>query len=99
MVTTVNRETETNVAVAVQVADTESAAPAAAAVDISAIPETPDELLKQWDAPRRSFLQAISAALVSVWDSVIGPGKTDQERVNRKIFEHNRYYRAQGPHF
>ena len=96
MVTTVTRDNESNAAVAAHVAEPVAAAPA---VDISAIPETPAELLKQWNAPRRSFFNVMSAALVSVWDSITGPATTERERVERKIFEHNREIRAQGPHF
>ena len=99
MVTTVNRETESNVAIAAQIAETEPTSPVAPAVDISAVPETPDELLKQWDAPKRSFIHAIPTVLENIWESIVGPGTTEQQRVNRKIFEHSRFYRAQGPHF
>lgn len=99
MVTIANREAESEVAVAAQIAEPVAAAPAARAVDISAIPETPDELLKQWDAPKRSFVQIISDVLGSFWDSITGPGKTELERTNRKIWQHNRYLRSQGPHF
>ena len=99
MVTTVTRDNESNAAVAAHVAEPVAAAPAAPAIDISAIPETPAELLKQWNAPRRSFFNVMSAALVSVWDSITGPATTERECVERKIFEHNREIRAQGPHF
>ena len=99
MVTTVTRDNEPNATAAAHVAEPVAAAPAAPAIDISAVPETPAELLKQWDTPRRSFLAVMTAALLSVWDSVTGPASTEQERVERKIFEHNREIRAQGPHF
>ena len=95
MVTTVNRETETSAAVTAPVVEL-AAAPA---VDISAIPESPAELLEQWDTPKRSFMDVIMAALGRFWDGTTGPGKTDLERMNRKIDEHQRYFRAQGPHF
>ena len=92
MVTTATRQNETDVAVVAPVVET-------AAVDISAIPESPAELLEQWDTPKRSFVHIITDVWNHVWDLVTGPAKTDQERVNRKIFEHNRYFRSQGPHF
>lgn len=97
MVTAINRETESNAAVA----ESAAAAPAAAAVDVSAIPETPAELLKQWDAPQRhSFLSAIPAALAGLWDSITGPGMTEQDRLRRDLAEFNGYARARvrGPH-
>ena len=99
MVTTVNRETETSAAVAAPVVEPAAATTAAPAVDISAIPESPAELLEQWDTPRRSLFQNIMAAFGRFWDATTGPGKTDLERMNRKIDEHQRYFRAQGPHF
>ncbi|MCY4416010.1 MAG: hypothetical protein OXE87_06845 [Chloroflexi bacterium] len=92
MVTTATRQNETDVAVVAPVVET-------AAVDISAIPESPAELLEQWDTPKRSVVQMIASVWNQVWDAVTGPAKTEQERVNRKIFEHNRYFRSQGPHF
>lgn len=82
--------------------DTPIAAPAAtpataAAVDVSAIPETPAELLKQWPAPRRPLLHTIiSATLVRLWDALTGPGMTEQERTNRAIAEHNGFIRNLG---
>ena len=99
MVTTVNRETETSAAVAAPVVEPAAATTAAPAVDISAIPESPAELLEQWDTPRRSLLQNIMSAFGRFWDATTGPGKTDLERMNGKIDEHQRYFRAQGPHF
>lgn len=95
MVTTATRETETSAAVA----EVAVAPAAAAAVDISAIPESPADLLKQWDAPqKRSFLSAVSAAFAGLWDSITGPGMTEQERARRHIAEHNGYVRVRGPH-
>lgn len=82
--------------------DTLAVAPAvtpatAAAVDVSAIPETPAELLKQWQAPRRPLLHTIiSATLVRLWDALTGPGMTEQERANRAIAEHNGFIRNLG---
>ena len=72
----------------------------AAAVDVSAIPETPAELLKQWQAPRRPLLHTlISATLVRLWDALTGPGMTDRQRINRAIAEHNGYARNLGRKF
>ena len=82
MVTTVNRETESNVAVAAPVSEA-----AAASVDISAIPETPAELLGQWDAPRRNPMSAIVASLARFCSGLVGPGMTDMDRLNREIAE------------
>lgn len=98
MVTTVSREQETT-AVAEQIEQVAVSAPASPAVDISAVPESPAELLKQWDAPKRSFTQMIASVWNHIWDVAAGPAKTDKERINRQIFEHSRYYRSQGPLF
>ena len=78
--------------------DTLAVTPAtAAAVDVSAIPETPAELLKQWPSPRRPLLHTIiSATLVRLWDALTGPGMTEQERTNRAIAEHNGFIRNLG---
>ena len=92
MVTTISRETESTDASPVAVA---SAAPA---VDISAIPDTPEELLRQWDTPRRSFLHAIPVVLTSVWDSITGPGMTEQQRIRREMAEFDGRARVLGPH-
>lgn len=100
MVTASKTENETNTAVAETAAVV--VAPAPSPVDISTVPESPAELLKQWDAPapRRPLIHTIiSATLVRIWDTITGPGKTEQERTDRKIFEHSRYLRAQGPYF
>ena len=92
MVTTVTREIDPNTAVATPVVE-----PAAvAAVDISRVPETPAELLKQWDTPKRSVLHIIPATLGRIWDALVGPGMSDLERLNRDIAEHNGYARALG---
>ena len=96
MVAALKPEPETNTAVAENAAAPAVAtAPAAAAVadpvDISRVPETPAELLKQWEAPapRRPLIHAvISATLVRIWDAIVGPAMTDQQRVNREIAEH-----------
>ena len=107
MSTAITSETETTAAAAATIAApvaAPAAAPAAAvasavAVDVSAIPETPAELLKQWPAPapRRPLLHTvISATLVRFWDALTGPGMTEQERVNRAIAEHNGFIRNLG---
>ncbi len=99
MVTTISRKSESSAAANTVLVDrptTSTAAPA----DISGVPETPAELLKQWDAPRRPLIHTvISATLVRVWDAITGPGMTDQERSNRTIAEHNGYMRAIGRKF
>ncbi len=99
MVTTLNRETESSAVVAAPVVEPAAAAPASAPMDVSAVPETPAELLKQWDAPRRPLLHTmIAATLARIWDALTGPGMTDQERLRRDIAEHNGYVRVRGPH-
>jgi len=103
MVTALKPENETNTAVAetaaAPTAVVERAAPAAVEVDVSAVPETPAELLKQWDTPRHPlFHTVIAATLVRIWDALTGPGMTEQERVRRDIAEHNGYVRVRGPH-
>ena len=92
MVTTINRETESTVVVDAPAVE------AAAAVDVSAIPETPAELLQQWDAPKRSILLSIPAAIVSFWCSLSGPGMTEQGRIRREIAEINSSARARIPY-
>ena len=99
MVTTLNRETESSAVVAAPVVEPAAAAPASAPVDISAVPETPAELLKQWQAPapRRPLIHTIvSATLVRIWDAIAGPGMTEQDRIRRDIAEHNGYVRIYG---
>ena len=73
------------------------AATSAAAVDVSAVPETPGELLKQWDTARRPLLHTVIAAtFVRIWDGLTGPGMTERERVNRAVAEHNGFARILG---
>ena len=73
------------------------AIPSAAAVDVSTVPETPGELLKQWDTARRPLLHTVIAAtLVRFWDGLTGPGMTERERVNRAVAEHNGFARILG---
>ena len=95
MVTTLNREAESSAVVAAPAVAT---APATA-VDASSVPETPAELLKQWDTTRHPLLHtAIAATLVRIWDALTGPGMTEQARVRRDIAEHNGYVRFRGPY-
>ena len=85
MVTAINPEIETKSAVA------ETAA-APAAVDVSAIPETPAELLKQWEPTRKPSVQeAILASFVALWNVVAGPAMTDRARLEREIAETRGY--------
>ena len=91
MVTTINRETESPVVVAAPAVEP-------AAVDVSAIPETPAELLQQWDAPKRSILLSIPAAIVNFWCSLSGPGMTEQGRIRREIAEINGSARVRIPY-
>ena len=67
------------------------------AADISAVPETPADLLKQWTPARRPLRRTvIAAAFVRIWDALTGPGMTEQERINRAIAEHRGFARAIG---
>ena len=62
------------------------------AVDISAIPETPAELLQQWAPEKKPLIHTvIAAALVRLWDGLTGPGMTQREREQREMFEHSGY--------
>ena len=96
MVTALKTENETTAAVAetaeASAVVVEGAAPAVAEpVDIAHVPETPAELLKQWEAParRRAPIHVvIFATLVSLWDALTGPAMTDRQRVNREIAEY-----------
>ena len=57
-----------------------------------AIPETPAELLEQWEATRKPSVQAtILASFVALWNVVAGPGMTDQARLEREIAETRGY--------
>ncbi len=85
MVTAINHETENKSAVA-------ETAEAPAAVDVSAIPETPAELLGQWEVSRKPSVQAtILASFVALWNVVAGPAMTDQARLEREIAESRGY--------
>ena len=85
MVTAINHETETKSAVA-------ETAEAPAAVDVSAIPETPAELLGQLEADHKPSVQAtIVASFVALWNVVAGPAMTDQARLEREIAETRGY--------
>ena len=88
MVTTVSRENET-AAVAEQIEQDAIAAPASLPVDISAVPESPAELLEQWDTPKRPAIHIMVAnTFMRIWDTITGPGMTNQDRVLREIAEH-----------
>ncbi len=88
MVTAINPETETKSAVA----ETAAAPVVSAAIDVSAIPETPAELLEQWEPTRKPSVQAtILASFVALWNVVTGPGMTDQARLEREIAETRGY--------
>ena len=98
MVTAATRETETTAVVSAPVVEPVAAAPAAP-VNVAAIPETPAELLKQWDTPRNpSTPTGLAAKLARVWDSITGPGMTDLQRLNRDIAEHNGWVWVRSPH-
>lgn len=85
MVTAIKPETATKSAVA-------EAAEASASVDVSAIPETPAELLEQWEAARKPSVQAtIVASFVALWNVVAGPAMTDRARLEREIAETRGY--------
>ncbi|MXZ91399.1 MAG: hypothetical protein F4W95_06235 [Chloroflexi bacterium] len=91
MVTAQKTENEATAAVAETTATPAVVVAPAPSVDISNVPETPAELLKQWEAPasRRPLIHtAIFATLVRVWDAITGPAMTDRQRVNREIAEY-----------
>ena len=84
MVTALKPENETISTVA------ENAAPSqqVADVDVSAVPETPAELLKQWEVARRPSIQNIvTAPFVRVWNYFTGPAMTERDRLTREIAE------------
>lgn len=88
MVTAINPEIEAKSAVA----ETAEASTESAAVDVSAIPETPAELLEQWESTRKPSVQAtIVASFVALWNVVAGPGMTEQARLEREIAETRGY--------
>ena len=82
MVAAINPETKSAVAETAE----------ATAVNVSAIPETPAELLEQWESTRKPSVQAtIVASFVALWNVVAGPGMTDQARLEREIAETRGY--------
>lgn len=86
MVTTVTRESESNTAATI---------PAVEQVDVSAVPETPAELIQQWSAPERKSLgDHINAALAMVLTAITGPGMTDLQRHEREVAQAQGYIRA-----
>lgn len=88
MVTAINPETEAKSAVA----ETAEATTERAAVDVSAIPETPAELLEQWESARKPSVQAtIAASFVALWNVMAGPGMTKRARLEREIAETRGY--------
>ena len=83
MTTTLTHETGSRTAVVEPVAVAQ-----AAAVDVSAVPETPADLLKQWDATRRPLLHTVvAAAFVRLWDALTGPAMTERDRLRRDVTE------------
>ena len=86
MVTTINTEAKSPVAAS-------ATRPAQAAdVDVSAIPETPAELLEQWESARKPSVQAtVLASFIALWNVVAGPGMTDKARLEREIAETRGY--------
>ena len=88
MVTALNTEKAPRTAVAENSAPVMDTPAMVAAVDVSAIPETPVELLKQWDVSRKPLIHTvIAAALVGLWNAIAGPPMTDRQRLNRDIAE------------
>ncbi len=88
MVTAINPETEVKSAVA----ETAEAPAELAAVDVSAIPETPAELLEQWETTRKPSVQeTIVASFVALWNVVAGPAMSDRARLEREIAETRGY--------
>ena len=91
MVTAQKTENKATAAVAETTAAPVVVVAPAPSVDISNVPETPAELLKQWEtpAPRRPLIHTvISATFGRLWDAIAGPPMTSQQRVSREIAEH-----------
>ena len=89
MVTALKHENEANTAVAENAAAPAATIAPAAAVDVSRIPETPADLLKEWDVSRKPLHTVIAATLVRAWNLLAGPGMTQRDRLNREIAEAN----------
>ncbi len=98
MTTIKERENETRNAVAERA---NIAAPAQVAdVDVSAVPESPAELLKQWSAPTKPLIHTVIAAtLIRVWDALTGPGMTERQREQRAMYEHAGFANSVRRHF
>ena len=98
MTTIKERENETRNAVAERA---NIAAPAQVAdVDVSAVPESPAKLLKQWSAPTKPLIHTVIAAtLIRVWDALTGPGMTERQREQRAMYEHAGFANSVRRHF
>ncbi len=82
--TTVSKETENVIAMPL-VKETESAA---IPVDVLAIPETPEELLKQWTgADKISRVSKLVSGVVAFFAAFGGPAMTDQQKAQRELAE------------
>ena len=82
--TTLNKETENVIAMPL-VKEPESVA---IPVDVSAIPETPEELLKQWTgADKISRVNKLVSGVGAFFAAFLGPAMTDQQRMQRVLAE------------
>ncbi len=85
-------ETESRTAVVEQPAVV--AATPAIEIDLSGIPESPAELLKQWTPSKNPPIHTvIAAALVRWWDAISGPPMSERERSRRAVAEHAGFVR------
>ena len=58
--------------------------------NLSAVPESPTALLRDWAAPaadRPNPRPGLWAVIARCWNSLTGPGMTDQARLQREIAE------------
>ena len=85
-------ETESRTAVVEQ--PTVVAATPVVEIDLSGIPESPAELLKQWTPSKKPLIHTvIAAALVRWWDAIAGPPMSERDRSRREIAEHAGFVR------
>ena len=87
MASTVAQETESPTAVAEKAPAAVASAPT---LDLSAVPESPTALLRDWAAPaadRPNPRTGLWAVIARCWDALTGPGMTEQARLQREIAE------------
>ena len=88
MTSALTQETASRAAVAEKAPAASATATASTAVSVSAVPETPAELIRQWAGDDRpNPRRGLWAVVARCWDNLAGPGMTEQDRLQRDIAE------------